>query len=417
MFINSAGNVGIGTTSPLSPLHILGSSASNRGELSITNTDGGGNTWRIGEAIDAAAGTFTIYNVNNNLLPFTIAGNTGNVGIGTARPGALLSVCSAGAAGNSTAIRLDNVFDNVNNRNWTLGLNTIAYGDFSVNQSNVQNGDPNLAGTSRFYINPSGSVGIGTTSPTAPLQVNGTILTTTSDYARLSTGSGLSILTGATTGNTYALIQAAQNGGISAGDISLNPYGGNIGIGTTAPGALLSVSSAGAAGNSTAIRLDNSFNTPNNRNWTLGLNTTAYGDFSINQSNAQNGDPNIAGTSRFYINLSGNVGVGTTTIPTGYKLAVAGNAIAESMTVKLQANWPDVVFKKDYALMPLSEVKTYIDKNQHLPEMPAATEVEKDGVNLGEMNRLLVKKVEELTLYLIEQQKEIDELKAKINNK
>jgi len=79
--------------------------------------------------------------------------------------------------------------------------------------------------------------------------------------------------------------------------------------------------------------------------------------------------------------------------------------------------------------MPLSEVKTYIDKNQHLPEIPTAAEVEKDGVNLGEMNRLLVKKVEELTLYLIEkdkkdkekeallksQQEQIDELKQQLS--
>jgi hypothetical protein len=64
------------------------------------------------------------------------------------------------------------------------------------------------------------------------------------------------------------------------------------------------------------------------------------------------------------------------------------------------------VFKKDYQLRPLSEVKTYIDQNQHLPEIPSAQEIAKDGLNLGEMNRLLVKKVEELTLYLIEQKEE-----------
>jgi len=69
--------------------------------------------------------------------------------------------------------------------------------------------------------------------------------------------------------------------------------------------------------------------------------------------------------------------------------------------------WPDFVFKKGYALKPLSEVKGYIDQNQHLPDMPAAAIVEKDGINLGEMNKTLLKKVEELTLYLIQKDDEI----------
>jgi hypothetical protein len=112
----------------------------------------------------------------------------------------------------------------------------------------------------------------------------------------------------------------------------------------------------------------------------------------------------------------GNVGVGTADTK-GYKFAVNGSAIATSMTVKLYANWPDYVFKKNYQLPSLKEVKAYIDKNRHLPEMPSEQEIAKDGLNLGEMNKLLVKKVEELTLYLIEkdkkdkqQQEQIDQL-------
>jgi len=100
------------------------------------------------------------------------------------------------------------------------------------------------------------------------------------------------------------------------------------------------------------------------------------------------------------------------------------------MTVDLQANWPDYVFKKNFQLAPLSEVKAYIDKNEHLPGVPTAEQVSKTGINLGEMNALLLKKVEELTLYLIEkdkqdkekearlqsQQHQIDELKRQITN-
>ena len=79
--------------------------------------------------------------------------------------------------------------------------------------------------------------------------------------------------------------------------------------------------------------------------------------------------------------------------------------------------------------MPLADLKTYINKNQHLPEVPTAEQVKKDGINLGEMNTLLMKKVEELTLYLIEkdkqdkvkedklqsQQQQIDELKKQLD--
>jgi hypothetical protein len=120
-----------------------------------------------------------------------------------------------------------------------------------------------------------------------------------------------------------------------------------------------------------------------------------------------------ANARRLTIDYYGNVGVNTINTK-GYKLAVNGSAIATSMTVKLNPNWPDYVFNKDYQLLSLAEVKTYIDQNQHLPEMPSEQEIAKWGLNLGEMNRLLVKKVEELTLYLIEQNKRIEKLESQL---
>jgi len=115
------------------------------------------------------------------------------------------------------------------------------------------------------------------------------------------------------------------------------------------------------------------------------------------------------------IDGAGRVGIGTTD-PKGYKLAVAGNIISESVTVKLQSQWPDYFFKSNYKLPSLTTVKAYIDKNQHLPDMPSETEVAKDGVNLGEMNKLLLKKVEELTLYLIQKDKQLSTERA-VNHK
>jgi hypothetical protein len=110
---------------------------------------------------------------------------------------------------------------------------------------------------------------------------------------------------------------------------------------------------------------------------------------------------------------AGNLGIGTTT--PDQMLSVAGTIHSKEVKVDL-TGFPDYVFKPTYKLRPLAEVKSYIDQNQHLPEMPSAQEVEKNGVNLGEMNKLLVKKVEELTLYLIEkdekQQKQQEQISA-----
>ena len=103
-----------------------------------------------------------------------------------------------------------------------------------------------------------------------------------------------------------------------------------------------------------------------------------------------------------------------TSAPQGYQFAVNGTAIVTAMTVKPYGSWPDYVFKKDYLLPSLTEVKTYIDQNQHLPELPSAEQINKDGINLGEMNKLLVKKVEELTLYMIEKDKQIQSQQEEI---
>jgi hypothetical protein len=107
---------------------------------------------------------------------------------------------------------------------------------------------------------------------------------------------------------------------------------------------------------------------------------------------------------------TGNVGIGTTT-PGSFKLAVEGKIGAREVQVTLQNPWPDYVFEPTYNLKPLAEIETYIKENKHLPEVPSAAAMEKNGVLLGEMNMLLLKKIEELTLFLIEQNKEIKKLR------
>ena len=105
----------------------------------------------------------------------------------------------------------------------------------------------------------------------------------------------------------------------------------------------------------------------------------------------------------------GNVGIGT--LPSAsYKLAVDGNVIAEEVRVALKANWPDYVFEDDYDLESLDKVEGFINTYGHLKNIPNAFTVESEGISLGEMNALLLRKIEEITLYTIQQEKKINAL-------
>ena len=125
-------------------------------------------------------------------------------------------------------------------------------------------------------------------------------------------------------------------------------------------------------------------------------------------------------SSAFKFGVNGNsyftdfVGIGMTNLNTGYKLAVDGGILCEE--VKVIANVPssDYVFEKDYNLRPLAEVEAYVAENKHLPEVPSAKEFKEKGYKVGDMDDLLLRKIEELTLYIIEQQKQIDELQQQL---
>lgn len=107
-----------------------------------------------------------------------------------------------------------------------------------------------------------------------------------------------------------------------------------------------------------------------------------------------------------------NVGIGTTT-PTE-KLSVNGNIRAKKLIVT-QQNWSDYVFYKGYKLRSLHEVEKYIQKHQHLPDMPSTKEVLANGISVGDTQALLLKKIEELTLYMIELKKENIDLKERMS--
>ncbi len=110
------------------------------------------------------------------------------------------------------------------------------------------------------------------------------------------------------------------------------------------------------------------------------------------------------------------VSIGTTSLPYGYKPAVDGKIICEEVKVKDSGSWPDFVFLAGYDLMPLPDVERYIAEHQHLPGVPSAEEVAADGQSLGETQALLLQKIEELTLYVIEMDRENQVLKTRVAN-
>jgi len=120
-------------------------------------------------------------------------------------------------------------------------------------------------------------------------------------------------------------------------------------------------------------------------------------------------------SGNFMINSTGAVGIamGTTPIPDGAKLAIGGKVVCKEVEVTL-TGLPDFVFNDNYKLRSLYEVESFIKENRHLPDVPCEAEVVNNGMKVGEMNATLLQKVEELTLYMINLQKENDALKARV---
>ncbi|MBC7553035.1 MAG: hypothetical protein H7257_03550 [Taibaiella sp.] len=150
----------------------------------------------------------------------------------------------------------------------------------------------------------------------------------------------------------------------------------------------------------------------------ISLGSSGYGHVFANN------DPSGSFDKHMAITKDGYVLVGKTIIDdaitytrTGYKLIVETGILTEKVRVALHSttDWSDFVFAKGYKLRPLSAVKNYIAANQHLPDVPSAKEVVKNGIDLGEMDAKLLRKIEELTVYIIAQEERINKLESSIN--
>jgi hypothetical protein len=256
-------------------------------------------------------------------------------------------------------------------------------------------------GTNPVYFN-AGNVGIGTASPGGKLEIN---------YAggqlRLSGGT---VAAGLFTSTADLLYLADWNTGSKG--LIINMTNGNVGIGTPTLSSNTKLEVVGpATGNGPTIRASGGGDLLLNGGGTLffdGNYSYAAGNY-IRPVAVNTQAFFTSGAERMRITATGSVGIGTNNTGT-FKLAVEGKIGAREVNVTTTTPWPDYVFEKDYSLPSLEEVKKYIALNKHLPEVPSAKEVEANGVNLGEMNMLLLKKIEELTLYVIELKKSVEKL-------
>jgi hypothetical protein len=176
-------------------------------------------------------------------------------------------------------------------------------------------------------------------------------------------------------------------------------YALNVGIGTQSPTAKLEIVSN--TSNTSGLKLSN-------------LTSNSPSDIAADKVLSVDNNGNVilvANQSNYFANP---VGIGVQPADE-YLLSICGKARVRDLVA--DPKWCDYVFEKDYKLMPIGQLETFIKQNKHLPEIPTTKEVEQNGVALGEMTSKLLLKVEELTLYMIEQEKRIKELEMQLSAK
>jgi hypothetical protein len=278
-------------------------------------------------------------------------------------------------------------------------LNGQIYTPSGVIQGSSGNNNVGIGITPNFKLDVNGEIAIGSGSVNA---------NTTKMFIRNSSGKTWAVSSGANMNNqtNFSIYNWTDHGSESTPLPYLNiTQEGNVGIGLHTPGNKLDVNGEIAIGsgsvnaNTTKMFIRNSLG----KTWAIssGANMITESSFSIyNWSDNQS-------TPFFHISENGNVGIGVNN--PGTKLDVGGTIRAHEVKVCLNQGC-DFVFKTDYRLMDLNELEMFVKTNQHLPEIAPEKDMVENGVNMKEMQMKLLQKIEELTLYTIEQNKKITEL-------
>ncbi|MDN5213023.1 hypothetical protein QQ020_13230 [Fulvivirgaceae bacterium BMA12] len=270
----------------------------------------------------------------------------------------------------------------------------------------------NWSGTTSgdIYYN-QGNVGIGTPSPTSLLDVNGDIaikygnalkVNAANDGSWTNTSNRI-ILRTSWNAEVHDYVDFKVPGSVPNTANMRFTKNGRLGIGTTSPKSPLDVNGDIAIKYGNALKVnaanDGSWTNTSNRiilrtSWNAEVHD--YVDFKVPGA--------VPNTANMRFTKNGRLGIGTTTPDA--KLAVNGRIHAKEVKVDLNG-WPDFVFESSYKLMTLEDVENYLAEHKHLPEIPSEAEVMENGINLGDMDAKLLQKIEELTLYLIEQHKQL----------
>ena len=393
-----------------------------------------------------------------------------NVGIGTTTPAARLDVkTTSNYVGqfNGAAPMYMSIYEGDVYRGY--------WGSYSGNAEDVDfgTGAGNTLGklhltiqaNPKMTINNVGQVGIGTTNPAYLLHVNGGDLFVQSSSGLIRLGyAGANEWQMATTGAGADLRwYTTTDGGSTITPRHYFSQNGNVGIGGfSGPGVplgRLDVIGAGTTSSTNAFIIRNSvldtiMRVRDDGRMGIGYNGTTYGrqinlggtginfytsnevafggaifptDTSLvlwSNSNANNylvfqpswgntGIGTYTPNAKFHLNGAMLVGNNSQRTATNYEVSIDGDVIAESFVTQNSTSWPDYVFEDNYPLLPISDLEAAIRKNKHLPNVPSATDIEKNGINLGPMTSALLEKVEELTLYIIQLEKRLKAVEEK----
>jgi hypothetical protein len=420
------GNVGIGTTAPAAKLHVRDTTASAGQKIvfqGTTNYAGANAAIKLGDNSNSRA-------VLGYKTGDIAVDAQGWVGIGTTNPLVKLHVIdkimaqanvspswSSVSAYNSDndGIEMACYGRSSGSSGPFLGQTNLAGGVFldawpnnNVMGIGTRNGSPLIFGTmdaERIRIDAIGRVGIGTTSPdaAAKLDVAGKVKTST---FQMTNGSGTSgnVLTSDASGNAlWSAPQWTTNGG------DIYRLSGNVGIGGLPADALRKLWVQGIGESFVEQSGTHGITFIPNVNGN-GIANTIFSDYFSGSSAL----PLTLGawpiTNALTLLPNGNVGIGTPTPSAALEVAGTGDIKCKSITIN--SNWvleaPDYVFDKGYKLASLNDVEKQITAKKHLPEVPSAAEMKTKGLDIAQMNMTLLKKVEELTLYAIDQNKKME---------